>query len=158
MATKTNALRLLDAAGIPYTVREYEYDAQNPCGVRPNELDAALRERMFKTLVTRGDRTGINVFCIPVTEELDLKKCAAAAGDKRIEMVPMKEILGLTGYVRGGCSPVGMKKAYPTVFDETALLYDRIFISGGQQGLQIELDPSTLIEFVSGKITDVTKG
>ena len=158
MATKTNALRLLDAAGIPYTTREYDYDEKNPCGVRPDDLDAALQERMFKTLVTRGDRTGINVFCIPVSEELDLKKCAAAAGDKRIEMVPMKEILGLTGYIRGGCSPVGMKKKYPTIFDETAILYDRIFVSGGQQGLQIELEPMALVEFVDGIIAEVTKG
>lgn len=158
MASKTNALRQLDAAGIPYVTREYEYNENNPCGVRPDDLDAALRDRMFKTLVTRGDRTGINVFCIPVSEELDLKKCASAAGDKRIEMVPMKEILGLTGYVRGGCSPVGMKKKYPTIFDESAILYDRIFVSGGQQGLQIELNPMALIEFVDGSMADVTKG
>lgn len=158
MAAKTNALRLLDAAGIPYKTREYDYDGKNPCGVRPEDLDASLRERMFKTLVTRGDKTGINVFCIPVSEELDLKKCASAAGDKRIEMVPMKEILGLTGYIRGGCSPVGMKKKYPTIFDETALLYDEIFVSGGQQGLQIELEPQALIDFVDGEIADVTKG
>lgn len=158
MTAKTNALRLLDAAGISYKTREYDYNAKNPCGVRPDDLDASLRERMFKTLVTRGDKTGINVFCIPVSEELDLKKCAAAAGDKRIEMVPMKDILGLTGYIRGGCSPVGMKKKYPTIFDETALLYDEIFVSGGQQGLQIELSPSALVEFVDGIYADVTKG
>jgi len=158
MAVKTNALRLLDAAGIPYKTREYEFDEKNPCGVRPDDLDAAFRERMFKTLVTRGDKTGINVFCIPVSEELDLKKCATAAGDKRIEMVPMKEILALTGYVRGGCSPVGMKKKYPTVFDETALLYDEIFVSGGQRGLQIELSSAALVEFVDGIYADVTKG
>ena len=158
MAVKTNALRLLDAAGIPYKTREYEFDEKNPCGVRPDDLDAALRERMFKTLVTRGDKTGINVFCIPVSEELDLKKCATAAGDKRIEMVPMKEVLGLTGYIRGGCSPVGMKKKYPTVFDETALLYDEIFVSGGQRGLQIEISSAALTEFVNGIYADVTKG
>lgn len=157
MATKTNALRLLDASGIPYKTREYPYNEKNPCGVAPEDMDAGLRERMFKTLVTRGDRTGINVFCIPVSEELDLKKYASAAGDKRIEMVPMKEILGLTGYVRGGCSPVGMKKKYPTIFDESAMLYDVIFVSGGQQGLQIELGPAALVEFVNGKIADLTK-
>ena len=158
MATKTNALRLLDTAGIPYTTREYAFDDKNPCGVRPDDLEAALRERMFKTLVTRGDRTGINVFCIPVSEELDFKKCASAARDKRIEMVPMKEILGLTGYIRGGCSPVGMKKKYPTYFDEAIVLYDRIFVSGGQQGLQIEVDPMALMEFVEGSMADLTKG
>ena len=158
MATKTNALRLLDTAGIPYATREYEYNEKNPCGVRPDDLDEALQERMFKTLVTRGERTGINVFCIPVNEELDFKKCTSAAGDKRIEMVPMKEILGLTGYIRGGCSPVGMKKKYPTYFDESIILYDRIFISGGQQGLQIEVDPMALMEFVEGSMADLTKG
>jgi len=157
MAVKTNALRLLDAAGISYKTREYDFDEKNPCGIHPDNLDAALRERMFKTLVTRGDKTGINVFCIPVSEELDLKKCATAAGDKRIEMVPMKEVLGLTGYIRGGCSPVGMKKKYPTVFDETALLYDEIFVSGGQRGLQIEISAAALVEFVDGIYTDVTK-
>lgn len=158
MAAKTNALRLLDAAGISYRTREYEYDEKNPCGVRPEDLDAALRDRMFKTLVTRGDKTGIHVFCLPVSLELDLKKCAAVAGDKRIEMVPVKDILALTGYIRGGCSPVGMKKHYPTFFDESALLYDAIFVSGGQRGLQIEIAPADLIEFVGGTLADVTKG
>jgi Cys-tRNA(Pro)/Cys-tRNA(Cys) deacylase len=156
--TKTNALRQMDAAGISYTVREYDYDEENPCGVHPDDADAALRERMFKTLVTRGDKQGIVVFCIPVSEELDLKKCAAAAGDKRIEMIHMKELLGLTGYVRGGCSPVGMKKKYPTIFDETALLYDEIFVSAGQRGLQMEVPAQALIDFVGGSCADVTRG
>jgi Cys-tRNA(Pro)/Cys-tRNA(Cys) deacylase len=155
--TKTNALRQMDAAGISYTVREYDYDEDNPCGVHPEDGDAALRERMFKTLVTRGDKQGIVVFCIPVSEELDLKKCAAAAGDKRIEMIHMKELLGLTGYVRGGCSPVGMKKKYPTIFDETALLYDEIFVSAGQRGLQMEVSTQSLIDFVDGICADVTR-
>jgi Cys-tRNA(Pro)/Cys-tRNA(Cys) deacylase len=155
--TKTNALRQLDAAGISYTVREYDYDEDNPCGVQPQDEDAALRERMFKTLVTRGDKQGLVVFCIPVSEELDLKKCAAAAGDKRIEMIHMKELLGLTGYVRGGCSPVGMKKKYPTIFDETALLYDSIFVSAGQRGLQMEVSTQALVDFVGGQCADVTR-
>jgi Cys-tRNA(Pro)/Cys-tRNA(Cys) deacylase len=155
--TKTNALRQLDAAGISYTVREYDYDEDNPCGVHPQDEDAALRERMFKTLVTRGDKQGLVVFCIPVSEELDLKKCAVAAGDKRIEMIHMKELLGLTGYVRGGCSPVGMKKKYPTIFDETALLYDSIFVSAGQRGLQMEVNTQALVDFVGGQCADVTR-
>ena len=155
--TKTNALRLLDAAGIPYETREYEFDDDHPTGLHSQELDPALRERMFKTLVLRGEKRGILVFVLPVSEELDLKKCAAAAGDKRVEMVHMKEILGLTGYVRGGCSPVGMKKKYPTIFDETALLYDEILVSAGQRGLQMRVSAQALIDFTDGLCADVTK-
>lgn len=155
--TKTNALRLLDAAGIQYSIRSYDYDEKNPCGIRPNGEDAALQERMFKTLTARGERLGILVFVIPVNRELDLKKCAQFAGDKRVEMVHMKELLPLTGYVRGGCSPVGMKKKYPVFFDEEALLYDTIFVSAGQRGLQMEVEPQALIDFVSGRCADLTK-
>lgn len=155
--TKTNALRLLDAAGISYELREYEFDDAHPTGLHSEELDADVRERMFKTLVTRGDRQGIVVFVLPVSEELDMKKCAAAAGDKRVEMVHMKEILALTGYVRGGCSPVGMKKRYPVIFDETALLYDSIYVSAGQRGMQMLVDTQALIAFVDGVCADVTK-
>ena len=150
---KTNALRQLDAAGIPYRTRSYAYDEADPCG----EADLEQRERMFKTLVTRGEKRGILVFCIPVDQELDLKKCAAAAGDKRVEMIHLKELLPLTGYVHGGCSPVGMKKRYPTVFDEMALLYERIYVSGGQRGLQMELSPQDLIDFVGGSLADIIK-
>ena len=151
--TKTNALRLLDAAGIAYGVREFEYVEAGLCGTD----DPVLRERMFKTLVARGDRRGLLVFCIPVDQELDLKKCAAAAGDKRVEMIHLKELLPLTGYVHGGCSPVGMKKALPTLFDETALLYDRIFVSAGQRGLQMELAPEDLINYVGADTADLIK-
>ena len=151
--TKTNALRLLDAAGIPYETREYEYADADPCGTS----DPALREQMFKTLVTRGERRGFLVFCIPVDQELDLKKCAAAAGDKRVEMIHLKELLPLTGYVHGGCSPVGMKKKLPTIFDETAMLYDVIYVSGGQRGLQMAVEPQALVDFVDGVCADVIK-
>lgn len=155
--TKTNAMRLLEAAGIGYELREYEFDDAHPTGLHAEALDPALRERMFKTLVTRGEKRGIIVFCVPVSEELDLKKCAAAAGDKRIEMIHMKEILGLTGYVRGGCSPIGMKKRYPVIFDETALLYDSIWVSAGQRGMQMRVDTKSLADFVEGTFADVTK-
>ena len=151
--TKTNALRLLDAAGVGYSLREYEYSDADPCAC----ADPDTRARMFKTLVTRGEKRGPIVFCIPVDRELDLKKCAAAAGDKRVEMIHLKELLPLTGYVHGGCSPVGMKKRYPTVFDETALLYERIYVSAGQRGLQMELAPEDLIRFTDGACADVTK-
>ena len=152
-AAKTNALRLLDAAGIPYDTREYKYDEADPCAT----ADPALRERMFKTLVTRGERQGILVFCIPVDQELDLKKCAAAAGDKRVEMIRQKELLPLTGYIHGGCSPVGMKKKFPTWFDETAMLYDAIYVSAGQRGLQMAVAPDALAAFVDGVYADITK-
>ncbi len=151
--TKTNALRLLDAAGIGYELRQYEYSDDDPCAC----ADPALREQMFKTLVTRGDRLGPVVFCIPVDQELDLKKCAAAAGDKRVEMLHLKELLPLTGYIHGGCSPVGMKKKFPTVFDETALLYDKIYVSAGQRGLQMAVEPQALIDFTEGVCADVIK-
>ncbi|MGM9615065.1 MAG: Cys-tRNA(Pro) deacylase [Oscillospiraceae bacterium] len=155
--TKTNAMRQLDAAGIAYEIRAYEFDDDHPTGLHSEELNDELRERMFKTLVTLGERQGPVVFVIPVSEELDLKKCAVAAGDKRIEMAPMKDVLGLTGYIRGGCSPVGMKKKYPVIFDETALLYDKIWVSAGQRGMQMLVDTEALIAFVAGRWADVTK-
>ena len=100
---------------------------------------------------------GVHVFCIPVAEELDLKKCAQAAGEKKIEMIQVKELLGLTGYIRGGCSPVGMKKKFPTIIDETAQLFDRIYVSAGQRGVQMILDPLKLAEYVEARFEDVTK-
>jgi len=154
--TKTNALRQLDAAGIKYELRQYDFDEDHPCGVQGN-LDPTLLEHIFKTLVARGERSGIIVFCVPIQAELDMKKCAAASGDKRIEMIHLKELTGLTGYVRGGCSPVGMKKRYPIIFDETALLYDEIWISAGQRGLQMLVNTEALAAFVDGKFADVTR-
>ena len=112
---------------------------------------------MFKTLVARGDKRGVSVFCIPVAEELDLKKCAAVTGDKRIEMIHVKELLGLTGYIRGGCSPIGMKKKYPTWIDETAMLCDRVYVSAGMRGQQLILAPEDLRAFVEAEYADLTK-
>ena len=108
-------------------------------------------------MVTRGDKTGILVFCIPVDMELDLKKAAAVSGNKKVEMTHVKELLGLTGYVRGGCSPIGMKKKYPTYIDETAILFEEIAVSAGMRGEQILLHPEDLIAFVNAKEVDVTK-
>ena len=150
-------MRQLDAAGIDYEIREYEFDDAHPTGLHAEALPDELRERMFKTLITLGERQGPVVFVIPVSEELDLKKCAVAAGDKRIEMAHMKDVLGLTGYLRGGCSPVGMKKKYPVIFDETAILYDRIWVSAGQRGMQMLVDTGALVAFVDGQCADVTK-
>lgn len=156
MATKTNAVRLVEQAKIPCTEHFYEYDENDLNG---NHAAAALGfppEQVFKTLVARGERTGIHIFCIPVCCELDLKKAAKAAGDKKIEMVAVKELLALTGYIRGGCSPVGMKKKYPTYFDETCILWDEIAISAGERGHQMVVPPESLAELVNAKLIDIT--
>lgn len=156
MATKTNAVRLVQQAGIPCREAFYEFDEHDLNG---NHAAAAIgkpAEEVFKTLVARGERTGINVFCIPVCCELDLKKAAKAAGDKNMVMVPVKELLGLTGYIRGGCSPVGMKKKYPTYFDETCQLYDEIAVSAGARGHQMLVPPEALAELVGAKLVDLT--
>lgn len=155
MATKTNAVRLLQQAGIPCREHFYDYDEKDLNG---NHAAAAIGmpgEQVFKTLVARGERTGINVFCIPVCCELNLKKAAKAAGDKNMELIPVKELLGLTGYIRGGCSPVGMKKRYPTYFDETALLWDEIAVSAGERGHQMVVPTEALAEYVSAEFVDI---
>lgn len=144
---KTNAMRLLDAAGIAYRAVEYEYDESDLGGQHVAQQTGMDPDQVFKTLVARGERNGILVFCIPVSCTLDLKKAATVAGDKKVEMTHMKELLGLTGYVRGGCSPVGMKKKYPTFIDETAQLYDEIAVSGGARGLQVVLNPEDLMAY-----------
>jgi Cys-tRNA(Pro)/Cys-tRNA(Cys) deacylase len=111
---------------------------------------------VFKTLVARGDKTGLLVFCIPCAEELDLKKAAALTGNKKIEMVAVKDLLGLTGYIRGGCSPIGMKKKFPTWVDESCLDFERITVSSGTRGAQLLLDRAALLQFIQGKTADLT--
>lgn len=156
--TKTNAMRRLDTAKIPYEVVSYAVDESDLSGVRTaSELGLSDPGCMFKTLVTKGSRGGYFVFCIPVSEELDLKACAAAAGEKSVSMIPVKDMLSVTGYIRGGCSPVGMKKPYPTFVDESALSYDRIYVSAGQRGLQLHLSPGDLIAFVGAKAARLTR-
>lgn len=155
MATKTNAVRIVQQAGIPCREEFYEFNEHDLNG---NHAAAAIGkppEEVFKTLVARGERTGINVFCIPVCCELDLKKAAKAAGDKNMELVPLKELLSLTGYIRGGCSPVGMKKKYPTFFDETCQLYDEIAVSAGARGHQMLVPPEALARLVDAKLVDI---
>ncbi len=154
---KTNAMRLLDAAGIAYRAVEYPYDENDLGGMHVAAATGMDPDRIFKTLVARGERKGILVFCIPVSCTLDLKKAAIAAGDKKVEMTHMKELLGLTGYIRGGCSPVGMKKKYPTFIEETALLYDEIAVSGGARGLQVLLEPAALLEYTEAAAADLTE-
>lgn len=156
MGTKTNAIRLIEQAGIPCRECFYEYDESDLSGTHAADAIGMPQEQVFKTLVAKGERTGINVFCIPVCCELDLKKAAKAAGDKNIALVPVKELLNLTGYIRGGCSPVGMKRKYPTYFDETCILYDEIAVSAGERGHQMILNPEALAEFVDGDLIDIT--
>lgn len=156
-SNKTNAMRLMDAAKIPYRAVEYEYDESDLGGEHVAAVTGMNPDQVFKTLVARGDKKGILVFCIPVSCTLDLKKAAHAAGDKKVEMIHMKELLGLTGYIRGGCSPVGMKKKYPTFMDETAALYDEIAISGGARGIQMVLDPQQLMEYAEITAADLVE-
>lgn len=156
MATKTNAVRLVEQAGISCREAFYDYDENDLSGLHAAQAIGMPPEQVFKTLVARGARTGINVFCIPVCCELDLKKAAKAAGDKNMELVAVKELLGLTGYIRGGCSPVGMKKKYPTFFDETCVLYDAIAVSAGARGHQILVPPTELAGLVNAQCVDIT--
>ncbi len=155
MATKTNAVRLAEQAGIPVRERFYEFDEKDLSGAHAADAIGMPQEQVFKTLVARGEKTGINVFCIPVCCELDLKKAAKAAGDKNMELVAVKELLGLTGYIRGGCSPVGMKKKFPTFFDETCILWDEIAVSAGARGHQMILPPEALAQLVGAKLADI---
>ena len=153
---KTNAMRLLTTAKIPFRTAEYAWEESDLSGVHAAEAIGMPPEQVFKTLVTAGDRTGPLVFCLPVVLELDLKKAAAVSGNKKVDMIHVRELLGLTGYIRGGCSPIGMKKKFPTYFDETATLYDEISVSAGIRGQQIILAPSSLISFLNAQAADIT--
>lgn len=155
MASKTNAIRLVQQAGILCSEKFYDYDEKDLSGIHAAEAIGMPQEQVFKTLVARGSKTGINVFCIPVCCELDLKKAAKAAGDKNMEMVAVKELLSLTGYIRGGCSPVGMKKKYPTFIDETCQLYDVIAVSAGERGHQMLLNPLALAQLTDAHLSDI---
>ena len=152
---KTNAVRILEANNIPHTIVTYEVNEADLSGITVANKIGIDAERVFKTLVTRGDKSGINVFCIPVTEELDLKKAAIASGNKKIEMIKEKELLPITGYIKGGCSPIGMKKKYPTFIDETAQLFDEISVSAGIRGMQVKLKPDDLLKIVDGVFAEL---
>jgi len=155
MASKTNAVRLVQQAGIPCREAYYEFDEKDLSGSHAAAAIGMPPEQVFKTLVARGEKSGINVFCIPVCCELDLKKAAKAAEDKNMELVAVKELLVLTGYVRGGCSPVGMKKHYPTYFDETCILGEEIAVSAGARGHQMIVPPEALAELVDAEMKDI---
>lgn len=154
---KTNAARQLDKAKIPYRLVPYQVDESD---LSAQHVAAQLGEdikRVFKTLVLHGERMGYFVCVVPGDAEVDLKKAAKAAGDKKADLIPMKELLPLTGYIRGGCTSIGMKKRFPTFFHSSATDYDLIYVSAGQRGLQLEVNPLQLIEFVDGITADLIK-
>ncbi|MBR1507593.1 MAG: Cys-tRNA(Pro) deacylase [Eubacterium sp.] len=153
---KTNVMRVLDGKKIPYESHMYEPDAT----MTGEEIAGILGEdtsKVFKTLVTQGKSGGYYVFVVPVKAELDLKKAAKAAGEKAVSMIKQKELLPLTGYVHGGCSPIGMKKQFPTFIHETATGFDKVFVSAGKVGFQIELAPVDLIKVAGCKVADITE-
>ena len=154
--SKTNAMRMLERAKVSYTAHEYPHEeGQAVDGANVARLTGQDPARVFKTLVTQGADRNYYVFVVPVLAELDLKKAAKAAGDKNMELVAVKELLGLTGYIRGGCSPVGMKKHYPTFIDETCTLWDEIAVSAGARGHQMIVPPQPLAELVGAELTDI---
>lgn len=154
---KTNVLRLLENEKITYTTKEYEVDENDLSGIHVAAQLGQPVEQVFKTLVLKGEKQGYLVCCIPVAEELDLKKVAKAADDKKVEMIPMKDLLSVTGYIRGGCSPIGMKKKFPTFIDETCELFDTIAISAGIRGMQVLLNPQNLINYTKAESVDLCK-
>jgi len=151
---KTNAARILDQHNIAYGLVEYEVDEADLSATTVAQKLGQDVEQVFKTLVMRGDKTGVFVVVIPGNEEVDLKKAAKHSGNKYAEMIAMKELLPLTGYIRGGCTPIGMKKAYPNYIHETCILYDHIFISAGVRGMQIKISPDDLIALTEMEVGD----
>lgn len=156
--TKTNVMRLLDKAKIPYRHMEYEVDENDLSGTHAANLMGVPHEMLFKTLVLHGDKTGYLVCVIPVDDEVDLKKAAKISGNKKVEMLPMKELLPLTGYIRGGCSPVGMKKQFPTYIHESAEDLPEIGVSAGQRGQQVIIKASELARYIRAEFADIIAG
>lgn len=154
---KTNAARILDGLGIAYELKEYPVDPNDLGAVHVAEMVGMPVEQVFKTLVARGDKTGVLMACIPGDGELDLKELAAVSGNKRVEMVHLNEVLGLTGYVRGGCSPLGAKKTYPVYLDVSAEKQSAISISAGKRGEQIVLAPADLIRAANATVAKLNR-
>lgn len=154
--TKTNAMRMLDKAKIPYEALEYTVDENDLSGVSIARQVGLDCEMVFKTIVAKGDRTGPIVMCIPVHREIDLKKAAKVSGNKSVEMIHVKDLLGLTGYVRGGCSPVGMKKKFPTYIEQSCLDFDKITVSAGIKGCQLLLEREKLVSFTDATVCSFT--
>ena len=150
---KTNALRILDQHKISYEVETYEFDDEDVTGKKYHEV----KENTYKTLVLKGEKKGYFVCCIPSAKEIDLKKLAQAFGDKKVEMIPMKDLLQVTGYIRGGCSPIGMKKKFPTIIDESCLSYEKMAVSAGQRGMQVILNTVDLIKITDAMCAFVAK-
>lgn len=153
--TITNVIRLLDTAHISYETKEYAYDESDLSGVHAAAVLGLDPDMVFKTLVLHGDKTGYFVCVIPVAYEVDLKKAAGVSGNKKCDLIPVKDLIPLTGYMRGGCSPVGMKKQFPTYVDETAQLQEVISVSAGQRGVQVILPPDTLVQYVGASYADL---
>ena len=156
-STKTNAMRLIDTACVAYRALTYPVYENDLAATHVAEQLGEDINQVFKTLVLRGERTGLFVCVIPGNKEVDLRKAARAAGDKKAEMIAMKELLGATGYIRGGCSPIGMKKPLPTFFDSSALRHDFIFVSAGVRGMQLRMHPQELIDFTGATTTSLVK-
>lgn len=154
---KTNVARLLDKAKIAYQLVAYEVDENDLSAIHVAEQLGENVEQVFKTLILHGDKNGYFVCVIPGADEVDLKKAAKVSGNKKCEMIPVKELLPLTGYIRGGCSPIGMKKLFPTYIHQTAAHFEQIYISAGQRGLQVLLSPADLIREVKAQIADLTQ-
>lgn len=154
--TKTNAMRMLDKAKIAYEALEYTYDDKDLSGVTIANSVGLPCEMVFKTLVAKGDKTGPVVMCIPVDKEIDLKKAASVTGNKKLEMIHVKDLLGLTGYIRGGCSPIGMKKKFPTFINQTAENFEKITVSAGIKGCQLLVNVAELVNFTQAKLCELT--
>lgn len=154
---KTNAMRMLDVAKIDYEVITYDVDEDDLSGIHTAKLINRNSDELFKTLVLRSSNNEVLVCCIPVAQELDLKKVAKAGNYKSVEMVAMKELKNLTGYIRGGCSPIGMKKDYPTFIDETIVLFDNVFISAGVRGAMLIVSSEKLIDYCHAKVVELCK-
>jgi len=154
---KTNAMRMLDKAKIPYELFTYQVDESNLSGTHVAEDVGLPYSQVFKTLVAKGDKTGYVVFVIPVDCEIDLKAAAVASKNKRVEMIAVKDLLATTGYIRGGCSPVGMKKQFPTYFDTSVNKHDKIAVSAGVRGCQLFLERDKLIEYTKAEVKEIIR-
>jgi Cys-tRNA(Pro)/Cys-tRNA(Cys) deacylase len=153
--TKTNAIRFLESKKVDFTLHHYDVSEDDLSGETVAKKINADPDSVLKTLVSKNDKEEIFVFCIPVTSELDLKKAAKACGQKKIDMLRVSELLEKTGYIRGGCSPIGMKKVFPVFLEESALLFERIYISGGARGVQIHIAPLLLAEITQAVFSDL---
>ncbi len=155
--SKTNVVRILEAKKIQHATYEYNFSEDELDAVTVANKVGAEPESVFKTLVAQGDKAGTIVFCIPANSELDLKKAASVSGNKSVEMAKTKDLLSLTGYIRGGCSPIGMKKKFPTYIEESAQLFDEIYVSAGMRGMQVKLPVKDLAEITEAVICDLIK-